>query len=680
MVFNYLFRIIGGMNRAAIRFPFMVLMGVVISSCFSIVLELPEPTRNQLQKSIFEVTTVCAVGISLFFTAHLFAENAKNKMQKWGAFITAFGLLVLLYFTIADYSFRREMEEETVLKAIVFGVFSHMLAAFLPVKNRNNANAFWQYNKELFIRILTTALYSGVLFLGLAGAILAVDLLFKVEVDYKIYGHLWFWIAGAGSVFIFGSGIREDITDLEEENDHPKGLKLFAGYVLLPILVIYLIILYLYAGKILFTWELPIGWVGNLIMAFSVLGMLALLLLHPFGNDEGNSWIRRYTRSFYMVLLPLLVLLFVGIYVRIDSYGVTVVRYFLAALGVWLLFISLYMTISQKKRLWIIPASLGAMAFLVLYVPYLNAYSVAERSQTKRLHNYLAAQGMYKDGKLQPSKTVLTDSVSGNMYNIIQYLTNFHFKTGLEPVIKMEFERNKQNEQILNELGVSDYHNFKSDSLKSENEKKYLSEWESSQILDYQLKQYGIEYHYLRGNNYEDAENTVTDTVTATPAIEALERIYPKLKSDKFNQIVLPNNGGVQATYLLNYTALFNSQVIDEKLKLGYQTNTNHPELTVDYQGKKVVFKIHEHFEKIMPTLVVGSKLNISSQTYSISHELMTMTQGNVQLQFFSVPFEVNSTQDKKVASWQFDQSFGTNELNSRDAINGVSFAILILK
>lgn len=677
MIFNFLFRITGGMNRAAIRFPFMVLMGVLISACFSIVLELPDTSRSHLQKSIFEFTTVCVVGISLFFSAHLFAENAKNKIQKWGAFVAAFGLLALLYFTIKDNSFRREMEEETVLKVFVFGVFSHMLAAFLPVKNRSHSNAFWQYNKELFIRILTTGLYSGVLFLGLAGAILAVDLLFKVEVDYKIYAHLWFWIAGAGSVLIFGAGIRKNITDLEEENDHPKGLKLFAGYILLPILVIYLVILYLYAGKILFTWELPIGWVGNLIMAFSVVGMLALLLLHPFGTGEGNSWIRRYTRSFYMVLLPLLVLLFVGIYVRIDAYGVTVVRYFLAALGLWLLFISLYMTISQNKRLWIIPASLGAMAILVLYVPYLNAYSVAERSQTKRLHAMLASQGMYKDGKILNPNHVLTDSVSGNIYNIVQYLTNFHFKTGLEPVIKMESERNKQNEQILNELGVSDYQDFKSDSLKTDYEKKYLSEWESKQILDYQLKQYGIEYHYLRGNKYEEVTE---DAVLADTAVQVADsEVQFVLKSNRVNKIEYPPNAQIEATYLMNYNALFNNQIVDNNLKLSFQ-NASNTDLIVNYRGEKVVFKLKDHFERIMPHLKKGSSKNFTSQTYNISNELMTMSQGKIQIQFFSVPISAYYIKDKKMSNWQFNQNVGLTISNINESFNHVSFALIILK
>jgi hypothetical protein len=592
----------------------------------------------------------------LFFTAHLFAENAKNKIQKWGSFITAFGLLVLLYITIADNSFRREMEEETVLKAFVFGVFSHMLAAFLPVKNRNNANAFWQYNKELFIRILTTGLYSGVLFLGLAGAILAVGLLFKVEVDYKIYGHLWFWIAGAGSVFIFGAGIRQDITELEEENDHPKGLKLFAGYVLLPILVIYLVILYLYAGKILFTWELPIGWVGNLIMAFSVLGMLALLLLHPFGNDEGNSWIRRYTRSFYMVLLPLLVLLFVGIYVRIDAYGVTVIRYFLAALGVWLLFISLYMTISQKKHLWIIPASLGVMAFLVLYVPYLNAYSVAERSQIKRLHSYLASQGMFKDGKLQPSKTVLTDSVSGNAYNIVDYLTNFHFKTGLEPVIEVEFERNKHNVQVLSEISGNEYPMFSNDSLNSEYKKMYLSEWESFQILEYQLKQYGIEYHYLRGMASSGIE---TDTVVATTSMEESKFVTHFLANNP-RRIYIPKNKTVEATYLLNSNALTIDQVVDKDLKL--RVNNTASELIVNYKGSITTFKIKEDIEKIIPNLKKGSKVNSTITTHSVENELLIFSQGNIQLQFMDLPISINHNAQNKVENWNIETDYNTLE------------------
>ncbi|MBK9634277.1 MAG: DUF4153 domain-containing protein [Bacteroidetes bacterium] len=52
------------------------------------------------------------------------------------------------------------------------------------------------------------------------------------------------------------------------ETPYPKDYEFFAQFILMPLVIIYLVILYLYGGKIIFQGHLPIGWVSNLILTF----------------------------------------------------------------------------------------------------------------------------------------------------------------------------------------------------------------------------------------------------------------------------------------------------------------------------------------------------------------------------------------------------------------------------
>ena len=123
------------------------------------------------------------------------------------------------------------------------------------------------------------------------------------------------------------------IFQLEKDGSYPQILKFFTQFVLIPLLLIYVTILYFYAGKILINWELPRGWVSYLILIFSLFGLLSFLLVHPIAQKKENLWIYSFNRWFYFVLIPLIGLLFWAILYRINLYGITHGRYYVLLLA-----------------------------------------------------------------------------------------------------------------------------------------------------------------------------------------------------------------------------------------------------------------------------------------------------------------------------------------------------------
>lgn len=383
------------------------------------------------------------LGISLFFALHTVSRYRKlPRPASLGILALGIGVLYLIGYHF-DYMMSMAREETMVLEVIGYALACHLLVAFLPFFRKNTLNGFWQYNKSLFLRAFTTILYTVVLFGGLSGAIAAIQELFNVEFTEKIYAYLWFIMAFPVSAFIFCAGVplADDIDALESASDLPSGLRLFVQFVLLPLVVVYLCILYAYMGKIILSWSLPQGWVTILIMAFSVIGMLAMLLVHPFQQLTEHAWIKVITKNYYRSLLPLLVLQYVAIFTRISDYGFTSARWAVVAITAWLTFITVYKVFLKGKNIILIPSTLFIVAILFLIGP-LSHRSISVWSQTAKINRLVKTLNLIDaKGKLKVYEAnSTTDSLMGEIYSATRYLNRNHQCTGLEPYINFPTE------------------------------------------------------------------------------------------------------------------------------------------------------------------------------------------------------------------------------------------------
>jgi hypothetical protein len=187
---------------------------------------------------------------------------------------------------------------------------AHLFVSFVPFVFSGQLIGFWHYNKILFLRFLAAVLYSTFIYLGLILALGALHLLFEVKIPDKLFFELWITVACLFNTWFFVAGVPKDFEALETRTDYPKALRLFSQYVLLPLLALYLIILYAYGMRILLSGDWPKGIVSYLIICVSVLGSLSFLLLHPYGEQNETAWIKKAGRGYYFLLIPLLFLLF----------------------------------------------------------------------------------------------------------------------------------------------------------------------------------------------------------------------------------------------------------------------------------------------------------------------------------------------------------------------------------
>lgn len=362
------------------RFPWTLAVGAVAAAAGIVA------STNGADERWARLTFVAALGLPLTTALALLGE-ARHWAPGRRNLVFAGGLAGLAAFFLAWRGIELPYER---LRYGLLSAALHLAVSFLPFVGAADSLAFWQYNRRLFLGFLRAVVFSAVLFVGLAIALGAVDKLFGVHVPGETYFRIWLVVAFVVNTWIFLAAVPTDLAALGRDTDYPRGLKLFAQYVLTPLAFTYLVILLAYLIRIVAGGEWPSGWVGWLVASVSVTGLLGFLLVHPLRADPNEGWIRIYARWLFVGLVPAALMLLVAFWKRIVPYGLTEPRVLGLVLGLWLLGIALLFTARAGASIRIIPVSLATLLLLTLYGPVsLTRFSVA--SQGRRLSRLLQA-------------------------------------------------------------------------------------------------------------------------------------------------------------------------------------------------------------------------------------------------------------------------------------------------
>jgi hypothetical protein len=375
------------------------------------------------------------LGISAFFVVAMAAERMGPAGRGFGAPRVAGALIALALLVTFALRWNGWSDPVRFHRVVQFGIAIHLIAAFVPFVGGRERNAFWQYNRILFVRFLTGALFSAVLFVGLAIAIASAKPLFGIRVHERTYFDLWFAI-----VFVFNTGyvlagVPEDVAALERETHYPGGLKVFAQFILVPLVAVYLAILTAYLVKVLVTGQWPQGWIGWLVSSVSAAGLLSLLLVHPVRDRAENRWVATYARWFYIALMPSVAMLFAAIGKRIGQYGFTEDRYFLLALACWIAVICVGYTLRRAADIRWIPISLCLLAIATSFGPW-GAYGVSRSDQVARLGRALRRHGLVGDAGLTLAAPVLGVADRKELSSGITYVAGTHGVASLPPLLR----------------------------------------------------------------------------------------------------------------------------------------------------------------------------------------------------------------------------------------------------
>ncbi|WP_041632698.1 DUF4153 domain-containing protein [Maribacter sp. HTCC2170] len=363
------------------RFPITISWAIVGSLiCIAIV----NVDGNLFSDEYSSLLQTFVLGISWFIGVRFFIEQSKNPEKwEWLKLLTLI-LLVLFYLHLPEFK-TYDIDPKYNIRFFLYFLAGHLFAFVAPFILNWDKKAYWNYLKSMCIAIGRSALFSGVLYLGLVLALAAIQALFDVDIKPKRYGQLFIFCLGIVNTWTYLSDFPKNVL-VQTTINYNKALEVFVKYILIPLVILYLIILYAYTIKIVLEWSLPKGWVSYLVIALSLLGFIIQVMINPIQKTIKSWIINKFRPWFYILLLPLVVLLFVAIFRRIGDYGITENRYFVLLIAFWILGMALFLLFSKRKQLKVLPIALCAIALLSSF-GFWGAFSISKNSQLAQFQN-----------------------------------------------------------------------------------------------------------------------------------------------------------------------------------------------------------------------------------------------------------------------------------------------------
>jgi hypothetical protein len=417
-------------TRVVRQFPSTMLVAMLGVSALMIMLERPSNLDTLTRTSM-----VCLLGLPLMTGLTIFALS-KLWDEKRRLLFQGIGLVFLCgYWYVLDPK-ATDFEYSALPGFITLVLVAHLFVSVAPFLNNRPIRDFWAYNKVLFENLVVGGTFTMILFAGLALAILAVDQLFDIGIDEKIYPRLFFILVGIFNTAYFLYHLPKNFEQKAERSYYSPLFVQLCKFILIPVVGLYFLILYAYSIKIIGAWTLPRGWVGSLVTGFSVAGIFTYLLSYYLPEQDPSPQAKAFRRWFWWVLLPMTALLFVAVGRRVEDYGMTEKRYLVAYLGVWLTLNGVYFLVSKKDNIKFIPISLAFFALTWAFGP-MSARAVAERSQLDRLTHILQQTGRWENGQMKPGTAAVTNMEFSDFSSAIDFLDSRNRSIVLQTMLPM---------------------------------------------------------------------------------------------------------------------------------------------------------------------------------------------------------------------------------------------------
>ena len=383
------------------------------------------------------------IAIPLSASVELIREKyLENKRSNFFRITSFFGIFLFIF--LLKIFFKNHFATETINITATILIF-YVLFYLIPIIYRNEDKE--KYLQSVVGNQMITIGFSIVLFLGLSAIVGTIDVLL-INLPNTIYFDNFVFSASIFGVAFFVSRLKRKDESLKDYN-LPKIVEVLICYILIPLILIYTAILYLYFVKIIFTLKMPKGIVSHLVLWYTTFSLFIIIMATPITYK--NKFAKFYKKYFPLISIPLILLALFSINERIFQYGVTENRYLVVILILWLLFNMIFIIKADVK--WVLISFIFAV-LVAIFSPF-NLVNVSINSQNKRLERILKKNGIIQNKKFINKNNELSQRTKNEIMSIIDYFYNnaLEIKRKKIKILEKTYEK---PEDFMKVIGVND--------------------------------------------------------------------------------------------------------------------------------------------------------------------------------------------------------------------------------
>ncbi|MDX2264447.1 MAG: DUF4153 domain-containing protein [Hyphomicrobiales bacterium] len=444
-----------GVAETLVRFPGPVLLAACLTA-FNLYWLVGWPA--QPDPLVRPVNNALVMSIAFAIAAQLWAEASSERLAAF--ILQASG--VLFFFWLWDVPALASMDPlaRKVYAESEFASFAGalsfnaglglaalaLLLGLAPYLRRQaDSEAVWQFNHKLWVAFLAAGFGAIVLYVGVWGAIKAVETLFVVEVP-RIYDERMFVVAACLAfpliwLTLIPREFSEPAKTGRDMEFTSRAVALLVKFIFVPLTFVFAAILLVYSGKVLLTGGFNEARLGQIGVIYSACVVATALLAYP--TRDAGWFMATFWRVWPYLLIAPVGLLIAALYIRFANYGVTPARYMSALAAVWFAaLIALFALSRSRADIRLIPGLLAALLLAAAVGPW-GATGLTVSSQSARLEALLAKNGLIDGGRVS-AKASDGAWAEADQNRASSALRELHNWSGMERV-RLWFEGDPQN-------------------------------------------------------------------------------------------------------------------------------------------------------------------------------------------------------------------------------------------
>ncbi|ERL05025.1 MULTISPECIES: DUF4153 domain-containing protein [unclassified Leptotrichia] len=476
---------------------------------------------------------------SIFITAmcEMLYEKYFYKQNRW----LVRGIYSVITFAVSIIVFVEYLRTSDYYNIYYFTLIPISIVLFLLIPILKKKENKEKYLQSVFSNFVITGIFVAVLWIGIEIILTTVNYLFFNSGDslfFRLTTYSFWFITEVFGASLFLSLLKKPDDNLENY-EFPFIFNLLIKFVIIPLIIIYTGVLYIYMMKVLISMHLPKGLISHLVLWYTAFSVAVMILITPF--TQKDKFFENFKKYFPYFSIPLIFASLFAVFQRTYQYGITENRYYVLISIFWLLFcMILYI---RKMNITGIFISLIACLVISVYTP-LSAKNVSNFSQSQRLKRMLVKYGALKDEKISKITQKLNNSEGSQIYTTLQYISDN------STIAKLNFKNEKgEVYSTLGDLekGLDVKESWKDYYYRSDDEGNY----EERKVVTYKVK------------NSENAE--IISDIAGYDNFISYKNVY---NEDSTNQ---ENESEKYKIILKNKTITINSKDEAELAKINYE-------------------------------------------------------------------------------------------------------------